>query len=225
MSLSSEVIRVTPEKFQTCAAEIENLAPSRLKCREAIEKVITLARQMLPEDDKGNWGQWRYHSGLGYGALYVPFGKDGQGAVYLSCAGNISQDDISKAGFVSAYAFWTLTRRRAGYTRNFKNLAIAKSGGEWFYNRGHELEPTLRKYFFYQETSDGLLRLEQFGSDKRGWYELGGFGIGFEENVVVHYGESERMRAFLDWNSVVEDFYTSMRAGRVRSMDIGDYRK
>lgn len=220
MALSSEAIRITPKEFQTCVTGIENLSPSRLRSRDAIEKVITLARQMPPEDDKGNWGQW--HSGFGYGALYVPFGKDGQGAVYLSCGGDISQNDISKAGFVSAYAFWTLTRRRGGYTKNFKNLAIAKSGGEWFYNIGHEQEPSLRKYFFYQETSDGLLRLEQFGSDKYGWYELGGLGIGFEENVVVHCGESERMRAFLDWNSVVEGFYTSMRAGRVIPTGIGD---
>ena len=103
--------------------------------------------------------------------LYTKFGRDGLATVALGCGGDDSDNDISRASFYQAVAEWTQERRiSADFTKEYAYCLTAFQGGQWYHNRGGDQESLLRILFGFQETRPGILRLEELGSQSKGWF-------------------------------------------------------
>ena len=158
--------------------------------RKAIEELVVLARKMPPENQKGDWGKWSYSTGMGRGMLYTKFGRDGLAAVALGCGSDDSDNDISRASFHQAVAEWTQERRvSADFTKEYAYCLAAFPGGQWYHNRGGEKEPLLRIFFGFQETRPGILRLEELGSQSKGWFSAEALEL--KPQTLVEFDNSE----------------------------------
>jgi hypothetical protein len=143
--------------------------------REAIEKLVVLARQMPPENQSGDWGKWSYSTGMGRGMLYTKFGRDGLAAVELGCGGDDDNNDIAHARFFQATAEWTQKRQfSADFTKEYAYCLAAFLGGKWWQNPAGGTDEFVSRIFFgFQETQPEILRLEELGSQSKGWFSAG----------------------------------------------------
>lgn len=173
--------------------QVEGLGGAFLEAQHAIENVIILARRMPPKNSSGDWGRWDYGRGTGQGTLYVPFGSDGIASASLSCGGEIGDDDIARAGFVSAFAFWS--GNPSGRMKSEFGV-IALPWGEWYDIRGGLKEAPNRLYFFYQEVLGNQMKLEVCGSENLGWWAPDFEGIPAAESKVT-IGYHAQMSALL----------------------------
>lgn len=141
--------------------------------RRSIEQLISLARKLPPENQKGDWGKWSYSRNFGRGTLYSQFGLDGLAAVVLGCGSDDGDNDIAHASFIQAVAEWRQVPPTAKDSeRKFAYCLVAFPNGEWFDIRGGEKESLQRVFFGFQENQPDVLQLEQFGSQKKGWLEI-----------------------------------------------------
>jgi hypothetical protein len=103
--------------------------------------------------------------------FYTKFGRDGLAAVALGCGGDDDDNDIAHAMFFQAVAEWTQSRQvSADFTKEYAYCLAAFPGSEWYHNRGGEKESLSRIFFGFQETQAEILRLEELGSQSRGWF-------------------------------------------------------
>lgn len=215
MSARNETIQVIPDIPSVEFLPIHHLREPFKRGRTAMEQLINLARSMPPGDTQGDWGSWNYHRGFGQGTLYAPFGSDGLSAVSLSCGGDIGEDDITKAGFAGAVAYWSQIRRVGRNEARYTYILIAREAGAWFEMRNHPKEPTIRQYIGYQEILDGIAQIEQLGSVSTGFYDVKGLG---DENFKVRTpGAYDGSPAFLNINNLIHFLNRRKNAGLVGS--------
>ncbi len=205
---SAEIRIIRRPDLQKFIKPIERPRERFLQAFEATENCIALARQMHPEDSQGDWGQWNYHRGFGQGTLYVPLKNNGLLTVSLSCGGEIGQDDINKAGFVSCYAYWK--------TEKFSYGLIVLPGGQWYESRNHPREAVLRKFFFYQQSLGGLLSLEEFGSSQTGWFAANIAGL---RDLKLQFG-AEEIPCALDETLFAELLKERQKFGLVQEAEV-----
>lgn len=138
--------------------------------QKAIEQLILLGQtKMTKESEIGDWGQWCCNAAMWEGCLYTPFGKNGLAATSLLLG---EDGDIGRARLAEACAVWWDIPTGM---KEYMYAVVAVPGGEW-HDKG-EVARKNRVYFLYQETTNGNLRLERFGSESRGWFNspVGGF--------------------------------------------------
>lgn len=208
MSISPEIVHIIRRPdLQPCFQELENPRKRFLQALEATENCIALARKMPPENSQGDWGQWNYSSGRGVGNLYIPLHNNGILTVSLDCGGDVGDDNLQKASFVQALAYWE--------TEEYHYGLIVIPGGllsEWMKNRNHPQEPILRKFFFYQQVPGGLLSLEEFGSIQTGWFitdnlsSLKGLQISFDDREVPVALDDQLFSQYLRKQQQRQDF-------------------
>lgn len=139
--------------------------------RHAIEKLVVLARQMPPENQSGDWGKWSYSTGMGRGMFYTKFGQDGLVAVALGCGMDDDDNDITRASFFQAVAEWRQKWQLSpDFTKEYAYCLAVFPDKEWDHNRGGEKESLSRIFFGFQETQPEILRLEELGSQSKGWF-------------------------------------------------------
>ena len=204
-------IQTNPENLQAFFKRVESPRKIFGQGIVAIENLVILARFMPAHDSSGDWGQWFYYPGSGYGALYVPFGKNGLAAVYLNCGGDIGEDDIARASFVSAYAVW---KGNPSGLKEFTFATIAYPGGDWYQSLGDSKETLFRKFFFFQETRQGILKLEQLGSRQLGWFEAAWSGLG-PNNLQVKL-ENTPIAGIINGLKLMTDLTSKKNSGSVK---------
>jgi hypothetical protein len=170
----------------------------------AMEKLTSLARQMNPETEKGDWGKWIYNPTAGIGTLYVPFGHDGVAAVELSCGGDDGNNAIAEASFTRAAAIWSATLTHKDVKKEYKFAAIALPSSLWYENRGKPVESMVRHFAFYQEAKPDQLILAQYGSNASGWKEYA-----FDEAQLVQF-DPYRLPTILSY----QDLYATITQQR-----------
>lgn len=140
--------------------------------RQALEKLIVLARQMPPENQSGDWGKWSYSTGVGRGMFYTTFGQDGLAAVALGCGSDDGDNDIAHASFLQAVAEWRQKRQFSpDFTKEYAYCLAAFPGGKWWQNPAGGTDKFVSRIFFgFQETQPEILRLEELGSQNKGWF-------------------------------------------------------
>lgn len=185
--MPEKFVTAAPEKYASALVQLDTIPPPIENSKLLIENEILKARKMPNHAVIQPGLIWS--AGLAGIGRYVEQFNSRLIGVELQCGDDY---DYSRAELRKAFMTWV--------TRGSNLATIATPFSQW-YVAGKEEERQKMTYWFYQQTTPGILRLEQFGSEQYGWWKTDGLGSDRFELAIclgnIEMGEYIQRPAFL----------------------------